>query len=103
MYMNIYTVDTKFENDICILYNLNRGTFNSSYKCMYFQMFIGDHYVGRDIHFSVQDGEHWKKTLGPIFIYLNSNPNQNQSGTARDLLWQDAKAQVRAHKIPALI
>jgi hypothetical protein len=57
-------------------------------------MFVGDHYVGENIHFSLLDTEHWKKTLGPIFIYLNSNLNQNESGNARDLLWQDAKAQV---------
>jgi rhamnogalacturonan endolyase len=60
-------------------------------------MFIGEHYVGRDMHFSLQDGEYWKKTLGPIFVYLNSNSNQNQSGSARDLLWQDAKAQVHSY------
>ncbi|KAF3327216.1 putative rhamnogalacturonate lyase B isoform X1 [Carex littledalei] len=58
-------------------------------------MFIGDHYVGRDIHFSLQDGEYWKKTLGPIFVYLNSNSNQNHSGSSRDLLWKDAKAQMQ--------
>ena len=61
---------------------------------LYLQMFIGGHYVGRDIHFSVHDGEYWKKTFGPIFIYLNSNSNQNHTGSSRDLLWQDAKAQV---------
>ncbi|KAF3341803.1 putative rhamnogalacturonate lyase B [Carex littledalei] len=58
-------------------------------------MLIGDHYVGKDIHFSLQDGEYWKKTLGPIFIYVNSNSNQNHSGSSRDLLWQDAKAQMQ--------
>ncbi|KAJ1689025.1 hypothetical protein LUZ63_013180 [Rhynchospora breviuscula] len=58
-------------------------------------MFIGDHYVGKDIHFNLQDGEYWKKTLGPVFIYLNSNSSQNHSGSARDLLWQDAKAQMQ--------
>jgi rhamnogalacturonan endolyase len=58
---------------------------------------MGDHYVGKDIHFSLKDGEYWKKTLGPIFIYLNSNSNQSHSGNARDLLWQDAKAQVGAY------
>lgn len=59
-------------------------------------MLIGDHYVGENIHFSLQDREYWKKTLGPIFIYSNSNSNsnQNQSSSARDVLWQDAKAQV---------
>ncbi|XP_078152272.1 uncharacterized protein LOC144547480 [Carex rostrata] len=58
-------------------------------------MFIGGHYVGRDIHFSVQDGEYWKKTFGPIFIYLNSNSNKKHSGNTYDLLWQDAKAQMQ--------
>lgn len=59
-------------------------------------MLIGDHYVGENIHFSLQDREYWKKTLGPIFIYSNSNSNsnENQSSSARDVLWQDAKAQV---------
>jgi rhamnogalacturonan endolyase len=65
-------------------------------------MFIGDHYVGKDIHFSLQDGEYWKKTLGPIFIYLNSNSNLNQSGSARDLLWQDAKTKVCSYIIQAI-
>ncbi|KAJ3684371.1 hypothetical protein LUZ61_013535 [Rhynchospora tenuis] len=51
-------------------------------------VFIGDHYIGNDIHFRLQYGEYWKKTLGPVFIYLNSNSNRN-------LLWQDAKAQMR--------
>ncbi|KAF3327218.1 putative rhamnogalacturonate lyase B isoform X1 [Carex littledalei] len=58
-------------------------------------VFIGDHYVGSDIHFSLQDGEYWKKTLGPVFIYLNSNSNQNHSGSARDHLWDNAKAQMQ--------
>ena len=59
-------------------------------------MFIGDHFVGSDIHFSLQNGEYWKKTLGPVFIYLNSNSNQNHSGGARDHLWDNAKAQVNS-------
>lgn len=66
-------------------------------------MIIGDHYVGENIHFSLQDKEYWKKTLGPIFIYLNSNSTQSQTGNVHDLLWQDAKTQVGASVISIII
>ncbi|KAK3118796.1 hypothetical protein QOZ80_9BG0708030 [Eleusine coracana subsp. coracana] len=60
-------------------------------------MFLGTHYVGKYIVLQVDDGEYWKKVLGPVFIYLNSSP-------VRDLqaLWEDAKvqAQTEARKWP---
>jgi len=39
------------------------------------------------------DGEYWKKVMGPVFIYLNSSPN---NGSDIRALWDDAKAQARA-------
>ncbi|KAG8089166.1 hypothetical protein GUJ93_ZPchr0011g28882 [Zizania palustris] len=55
-------------------------------------MFLGTHYIGKDIVLRIEQGEYWKKVMGPMFIYLNSNP------TRRDLraLWEDAKAQAQA-------
>ncbi|KAL6641954.1 hypothetical protein ACP70R_020135 [Stipagrostis hirtigluma subsp. patula] len=55
-------------------------------------MFMGTHYVGRDMVVHLAGGEYWKKVLGPVFIYLNSNPKQ---GDLR-ALWEDAKAQAQA-------
>ncbi|KAI4979141.1 hypothetical protein ZWY2020_015894 [Hordeum vulgare] len=58
-------------------------------------MFMGTHYIGNDMMAKIEAGEHWKKVMGPVFIYLNSNP---QHGA----LWEDAKAQaeVEASKWP---
>ncbi|XP_025810179.1 rhamnogalacturonate lyase B-like isoform X2 [Panicum hallii] len=54
-------------------------------------VFLGPHYVGRDMVIQFEEGEYWKKVLGPVFIYLNSgDPN-----CKRDL-WEDAKARARA-------
>ncbi|KAJ4807300.1 Rhamnogalacturonate lyase [Rhynchospora pubera] len=62
-------------------------------------MIIGDRYVGDNIHFRLQAGEYWKKTLGPIFFYLNSNLYKIQSEIqrvpARNQLWEDAKTQMQ--------
>ncbi|PUZ62841.1 hypothetical protein GQ55_3G019100 [Panicum hallii var. hallii] len=55
-------------------------------------MFLGTHYIGNDIVLNLGDGEYWKKVLGPVFIYLNSNP---KNGNLR-ALWDDAKAQAQA-------
>ncbi|KAF8706458.1 hypothetical protein HU200_030731 [Digitaria exilis] len=55
-------------------------------------MFLGTHYIGSDIVLNINDGEYWKKVLGPVFIYLNSNPRR---GNLR-ALWEDAKTQARA-------
>ncbi|RLN30234.1 hypothetical protein C2845_PM05G26790 [Panicum miliaceum] len=54
-------------------------------------VFLGPHYVGRDMVIQFEEGEYWKKVLGPVFIYLNSgDPN-----CKRDI-WEDAKARARA-------
>lgn len=54
-------------------------------------MFVSAHYAGEDIVLKFGDGEPWKKTFGPVFIYLNS-VNQGEDPLS---LWQDAKYQVR--------
>ncbi|KXG27673.1 probable rhamnogalacturonate lyase C [Sorghum bicolor] len=65
-------------------------------------MFLGTHYVGDDIVLNLADGEHWKKVLGPVFIYLNSSPSRRwwRAGGGADVvvrgLWDDAKARARA-------
>uniref|UniRef100_A0A0A9A2W2 Rhamnogalacturonan endolyase n=1 Tax=Arundo donax TaxID=35708 RepID=A0A0A9A2W2_ARUDO len=56
-------------------------------------MFLGTHYIGKSIVLKVDDGEYWKKVLGPVFIYLNSSP---KSGKDPRALWEDAKAQAQA-------
>ncbi|GJN07079.1 hypothetical protein PR202_ga24872 [Eleusine coracana subsp. coracana] len=55
-------------------------------------MFLGTHYIGNKIVLNLADDEYWKKVLGPVFIYLNSNPNH---GDIR-ALWDDAKAQAQS-------
>ncbi|KAL6640477.1 hypothetical protein ACP70R_021600 [Stipagrostis hirtigluma subsp. patula] len=55
-------------------------------------MFMGTHYIGKDMVVNLAGGEYWKKVLGPVFIYLNSSPKR---GDLR-ALWQDAKAQAQA-------
>ena len=55
------------------------------------QVFLGPHYVGRDMVIQFEEGESWKKVLGPVFIYLNSGDPSRK----RDL-WEDAKARARA-------
>lgn len=52
-------------------------------------MFMGTHYVGKYMVANINDGEAWKKVLGPVFIYLNSGPSRGE-------LWEDAKARARA-------
>nr|TKW00819.1 hypothetical protein SEVIR_8G137000v2 [Setaria viridis] len=56
-------------------------------------MFFGTHYVGKNMVFKIDDGESWKKVLGPVFIYLNSSP---KSSNDLQSLWEDAKAQAQA-------
>ncbi|KAE8779307.1 Rhamnogalacturonate lyase [Hordeum vulgare] len=58
--------------------------------CM--SVFHGTHYVGDDIVARIGDGEQWKKVMGPVFVYLNSNSN---NGDPR-ALWEDAKATAQA-------
>ncbi|OEL17193.1 Rhamnogalacturonate lyase [Dichanthelium oligosanthes] len=55
-------------------------------------MFFGTHYVGKYMVVKIDDGEIWKKVLGPVFIYLNSSPK----GGDLQALWEDAKAQAQA-------
>ncbi|XP_062203110.1 rhamnogalacturonate lyase B-like [Phragmites australis] len=55
-------------------------------------MFLGTHYIGKDIVLNISDGEYWKKVLGPVFIYLNSSPKRGHLRA----LWEDAKAQAQA-------
>ncbi|CAD6258470.1 unnamed protein product [Miscanthus lutarioriparius] len=57
------------------------------------EVFLGTHYTGIDIMLNLGDGEYWKKVMGPVFIYLNSSPN---NGSDIRAFWDDAKAQARA-------
>ncbi|CAF2248977.1 unnamed protein product [Brassica napus] len=52
--------------------------------------FISQHYVGPDMETRYKTGEAWKKVLGPVFIYLNSDSTRNN---LQHLLWEDAKRQ----------
>ncbi|OEL24895.1 hypothetical protein BAE44_0014084 [Dichanthelium oligosanthes] len=54
-------------------------------------VFLGPHYVGTDMVIKFEEGEYWKKVLGPVFIYVNSGHPDSK----RDL-WEDAKAQAQA-------
>ncbi|XP_051220497.1 uncharacterized protein [Lolium perenne] len=55
-------------------------------------VFHGSHYVGDDIAARIKDGEYWKKVMGPVFVYLNSNPPKGDPRA----LWEDAKAAAEA-------
>uniref|UniRef100_A0A0D9XNS9 rhamnogalacturonan endolyase n=1 Tax=Leersia perrieri TaxID=77586 RepID=A0A0D9XNS9_9ORYZ len=55
-------------------------------------MFLGIHYVGNDIVLNIEEGEYWKKVMGPVFIYLNSSPKRGDL----QALWEDAKVQAQA-------
>ncbi|KAF2303729.1 hypothetical protein GH714_021492 [Hevea brasiliensis] len=52
-------------------------------------MFHGTHYIGDDILAHFQEGEAWRKTFGPFFVYLNSTTNVSNAYN----LWKDAKKQ----------
>lgn len=54
-------------------------------------MFISRHYAGEDLDLKFKTGEYWKKVLGPVYIYLNSNASPQ---TDPSLLWNDAKLKV---------
>lgn len=58
-------------------------------------MFFSGHYADRPAGVRLQNGEAWKKVLGPVFIYLNSGLGLG-SGSRNDssVLWQDANRQV---------
>ncbi|XP_047315958.1 probable rhamnogalacturonate lyase B [Impatiens glandulifera] len=51
-------------------------------------MFVSTHYIGLPQAMHFKNNEPWKKVFGPVFTYLNSNP-QTQS------LWVDAKKQMK--------
>lgn len=53
-------------------------------------MFISTHYVGEDIAIKLETGEYWKKVLGPVYVYLNSDTAK----TDPSVLWEDAKRKV---------
>lgn len=54
-------------------------------------MFISRHYAGADIDVTFQTEDYWKKVIGPLFIYLNSN---DSARTDPSILWNDAKLRV---------
>ncbi|KAK4417079.1 hypothetical protein Salat_2533400, partial [Sesamum alatum] len=56
-------------------------------------VFMSRHYAGKDIDLKFESGEYWKKVLGPVFVYLNSNASAKSDPS---LLWNDAKQ--RMHK-----
>ena len=56
-------------------------------------MFVSAHYSGENVIPKFDDGEPWKKVLGPVFMYLN----KADKGTNASLLWEDAKQKVAAH------
>ncbi|KAL2512592.1 Rhamnogalacturonate lyase family protein [Abeliophyllum distichum] len=53
-------------------------------------MFISAHYAGLDLVPKFGEGEPWKKVFGPVFMYLNSAMEGDDSLS----LWEDAKKQV---------
>ncbi|XP_057794981.1 probable rhamnogalacturonate lyase B [Salvia miltiorrhiza] len=52
-------------------------------------MFHGSHYIGDDMVAHFEQGEVWRKVLGPFFVYLNTTKDVSQSYN----LWTDAKKQ----------
>ncbi|XP_058772232.1 uncharacterized protein LOC131646097 [Vicia villosa] len=50
-------------------------------------MFVSTHYGGKRLALEFKEGETYKKVFGPIFVYLNSAPSNNQFKS----LWSDAK------------
>ncbi|GKE44863.1 probable rhamnogalacturonate lyase B [Tanacetum coccineum] len=53
-------------------------------------MFVSAHYGGNDLVIKFDEGEHWKKVFGPVFMYLNSTSTGEDPLT----LWEDAKNQM---------
>ncbi|XP_055828892.1 probable rhamnogalacturonate lyase B isoform X2 [Solanum dulcamara] len=51
-------------------------------------IFVSRHYAGEDHVIKFQQGEPWKKVIGPVFLYLNSNSSAINNPA---LLWDDAK------------
>ncbi|KAB1200277.1 Rhamnogalacturonate lyase [Morella rubra] len=57
-------------------------------------MFLSAHYGGEDLVLKLKPDEPWKKVFGPIFIYLNCEPDGNDDDPVLRL-WEDAKKQMR--------
>lgn len=55
------------------------------------KMFISRHYVGADIDVTFESEDYWKKVIGPLFIYLNSDAYARSDPS---ILWNDAKLRV---------
>ncbi|CAN4126821.1 unnamed protein product [Withania somnifera] len=51
-------------------------------------VFVSRHYAGEDLVIKFQQGETWKKVMGPVFLYLNSNASAKDNSS---ILWDDAK------------
>ncbi|MCD7456965.1 hypothetical protein HAX54_033732 [Datura stramonium] len=51
-------------------------------------VFVSRHYAGEDLVIKFQQGEPWKKVIGPVFLYLNSNSSAKDNPV---VLWDDAK------------
>ncbi|KAH6764969.1 Rhamnogalacturonate lyase family protein [Perilla frutescens var. frutescens] len=54
-------------------------------------MFVSTHYGGEDLVIKFGEGEKWKKVFRPVFIYLNSVVDKNDTVS----LWDDAKLQMK--------
>lgn len=55
------------------------------------KMFTSTHYAGEDLAIKFESEEHWKKVLGPVYVYLNSDASAK---TDPSILWNDAKQRV---------
>ncbi|CAN4114795.1 unnamed protein product [Withania somnifera] len=51
-------------------------------------VFVSTHFAGEDLAIKFQDGETWKKVIGPVFVYLNSDASAKANPS---ILWNDAK------------
>nr|XP_009801905.1 PREDICTED: probable rhamnogalacturonate lyase B [Nicotiana sylvestris] len=51
-------------------------------------VFVSTHYAGEDLAIKFQQGEPWKKVIGPVFVYLNSDGSAKGNPS---ILWDDAK------------
>lgn len=55
------------------------------------KIFVSTHYAGEDLAIKFGQGEPWKKVIGPVFVYLNSNAAAKENPS---ILWNDAKTRV---------
>lgn len=63
----------------------------NDYLWLNIKMFMSTHYVGEDIAIKLEIGEYWKKVLGPVYVYLNSDARAKSNPS---VLWEDAKQRV---------